>query len=184
AVTTSTALAPAFSACSASSIASLVELEPAPAITGTRPLDSSMHHSTTRLCSSWLSVGLSPVVPTGTSPWVPSEICQFTSERKAASSSEPFLKGVTKAVKEPRNFVLAAMELLPNAGCGVRRPLKEAIYIRAGVPLKGLHACSSPEVARQVASFSRDFAVVAAQKPAPRRIAFSILLAISVKLFH
>src|SRR5712691_6816863 len=95
-------------------MASLVELEPAPAITGTRPLASSMHHSTTRLCSSWLTVGLSPVVPTGTSPWVPSVICQFTSERNAASSSEPFLNGVTKAVNDPRNFVLAAMDFLQH----------------------------------------------------------------------
>src|SRR6476646_3880656 len=95
-------------------MASLVELEPAPAITGTRPLASSTHHSTTRLCSSWLTVGLSPVVPTGTRPWVPSAICQFTRERKAASSSEPFLNGVTKAVNEPRKFVLAAMEFLPH----------------------------------------------------------------------
>src|SRR6266850_680538 len=93
---------------------SLVELEPAPAITGTRPLASSMHHSTTRLCSSWLTVGLSPVVPTGTRPWVPSAICQLTRERKDASSSEPFLNGVTKAVNDPRNFVLAAMDFLPH----------------------------------------------------------------------
>ena len=100
----------------------MVELEPAPAITGTRPLLSSMHHSTTRLCSSWLKVGLSPVVPTGTRPWVPSEICQFTSERNAASSSEPFLNGVTKAVKDPRNFVLAAMELLPTLVYGLADP--------------------------------------------------------------
>src|ERR1700759_5185229 len=91
-------------------MASLVELDPAPAITGTRPLASSMHHSTTFLCSSWLKVGLSPVVPTGTSPWVPSVICQFTSARNAASSTEPFLNGVTKAVNDPRNFVLAAMD--------------------------------------------------------------------------
>src|ERR1700722_19221924 len=90
-------------------MASLVELEPAPAITGTRPAASSMHHSTTRLCSSWLTVGLSPVVPTGTRPWVPSAICQLTSPRNAASSSEPFLNGVTKAVNDPRKFVLAAM---------------------------------------------------------------------------
>jgi len=40
------------------------------------------------------------VVPTGTRPLYPRRL-QFTSERKAASSSEPFLKGVTKAVKEP-----------------------------------------------------------------------------------
>src|ERR1700730_5584262 len=93
-------------------MASLVELEPAPAITGTRPPASSMHHSTMRLCSSWLKVGLSPVVPTGTRPWVPSAICQPTSPRKAASSSEPFLNGVTRAVNEPRKFVLAAMDFL------------------------------------------------------------------------
>src|SRR5665213_3416568 len=71
-----------------------------------------MHHSTTRLCSSWLTVGLSPVVPTGTRPLVPSAICQLTSPRKAASSSEPFLNGVTRAVNEPRKFVLAAMDFL------------------------------------------------------------------------
>src|ERR1700744_25313 len=93
-------------------MASLVELEPAPAITGTRPLASSIHHSTTRLCPSWLTVGLSPVVPTGTRPWVPSAICQLTSERNAASSTEPFLNGVTKAVNEPRKFVLIAMDFL------------------------------------------------------------------------
>src|ERR1700748_1670485 len=99
-------------------MASLVELEPAPAITGTPPLAPSIHHSTTRLCSSWLTVGLSPVVPTGTRPLVPSEICQFTSERKAASSSEPFLKGVTKAGNEPRKFVLVAMDFLrTRAAC-------------------------------------------------------------------
>src|SRR5215813_12262836 len=85
-------------------------------MTGTRPLASSMHHSTTRLCSSWLSVGLSPVVPTGTRPCVPSAICQFTSERNAASSSEPFLKGVTRAVNDPLNFVLAAMDFLQTLG--------------------------------------------------------------------
>src|SRR5690348_5002040 len=96
-------------------MASLVELEPAPATTGTRPLASSMHHSTTRLCSSWLKVGLSPVVPTGTRPFVPSAICQPTRERNAASSSDPFLNGVTSAVKEPRKLVLAAIKLLPNA---------------------------------------------------------------------
>src|SRR5580704_1647909 len=75
-----------------------------------------MHHSTTRLCSSWLTVGLSPVVPTGTRPWVPSAICQLTKARKAASSSEPFLNGVTKAVNEPRKFVLAAMDFLRTRG--------------------------------------------------------------------
>src|SRR5690349_11059731 len=68
-----------------------------------------MHHSTTFLCSSCESVGLSPVVPTGTSPLVPSVICQSTMLRKASSSTPPFLKGVTSAVNDPRKLVLAAM---------------------------------------------------------------------------
>ena len=42
----------------------------------------SMHHSTTCLCSSCDRVGLSPVVPTGTSPFVPSAICHSTMSRK------------------------------------------------------------------------------------------------------
>src|SRR5436190_7180549 len=90
-------------------MASAVELEPAPATTGTRRRACSVHHSTTRLCSSWDRVGLSPVVPTGTSPLVPSAICQSTRSRKAFSSTDPLLNGVTSAVNEPRNLVLAAM---------------------------------------------------------------------------
>ena len=42
---------------------SWVEFEPVPAITGTRRLAASMQSSVTRMCSSWLSVGDSPVVP-------------------------------------------------------------------------------------------------------------------------
>src|SRR6478609_231739 len=93
-------------------MASAVEFEPEPAITGTRPSDWSMHHSTTCLCSSCDRVGLSPVVPTGTRPLVPSEICQSTMSRNAFSSTEPFLNGVTSAVKEPRKLVLAVMARL------------------------------------------------------------------------
>src|SRR5258705_11340115 len=96
-------------------MASLVEFEPAPAITGTRPRTSSMHHSTTRLCSTWLTVGLSPVVPTGTRPWVPSAICQCTRERKAASSTERFFNGGTKAAKYLPEFVLPATDCPPTA---------------------------------------------------------------------
>src|SRR5689334_25095906 len=90
-------------------MASLVELEPAPATTGTRPRASSMHHSTTSWCSSCESVGLSPVVPTGTRPLVPSAICQSTRSRNAFSSSEPLLNGVTSAVNEPLKLVLTVM---------------------------------------------------------------------------
>src|SRR5262249_11981439 len=78
-----------------------------------------MHHSTTFLCSSCDSVGLSPVVPTGTNPLVPSEICHSTMSRKAFSSSEPFLNGVTSAVKEPRKLVLAVMARLLPRGSGL-----------------------------------------------------------------
>src|SRR5687768_16786652 len=89
-------------------MASLVELDPEPATMGTRPFACSMHHSTTFICSSCERVGLSPVVPTGTSPLVPSAICQSTSSRNAFSSREPFLNGVTNAVNEPRKLDFAA----------------------------------------------------------------------------
>src|SRR5262245_54007605 len=68
-----------------------------------------MHHSTTCRCSSCDKVGLSPVVPTGTSPLVPSAICQSTRPRKAFSSTEPLAKGVTSAVNEPLKLVLTVM---------------------------------------------------------------------------
>src|SRR5262249_26956577 len=68
-----------------------------------------MHHSTACPCSSCESVGLSPVVPTGTRPSVPSAICQSTRPRKTFSSSAPLPKGVTNAVNEPRKLVLAVM---------------------------------------------------------------------------
>src|SRR5258708_14511898 len=132
-------------------MASRVELEPAPAITGTRPLASSMHHSTTRLCSSWLTVGLSPVVPTGTRPFVPSAICQPTRARKPASSSEPFLNGVTKAVNEPRKFVFAAMDFLQT-----RLTALPPIHIGSDHQSKVFNRRAS-----------RDFAAVVVQPAAP-----------------
>src|SRR6202035_5393800 len=89
--------------------ASRVEFEPAPATTGTRPLTAATHHSTTCLCSAWLKVGLSPVVPTGTRPLVPSAICHSTRARNAFSSSEPFLKGVRGAVNDPWSLVVAVI---------------------------------------------------------------------------
>src|SRR5690606_20456135 len=71
-------------------------------MTGTRPAATSMQTSMTRLCSSCDRVGVSPVVPTGTSPLVPSSICQFTNARKAFSSNAPSeSNGVTSAVIEP-----------------------------------------------------------------------------------
>src|SRR5262249_2718363 len=129
---------PAFSASRDISIASAVELEPAPAITGARPRACSMHHSTTCWCSLCESVGLSPVVPTGTSPLVPSASCQSTSPRNASSSSEPFLKGVTSAVNEPWKLVLAVMRR-SSGGAGARPAINQyplaAEEDRAGRPL-------------------------------------------------
>ena len=58
--------------------ASAVALEPVPAITGTRPFAASTQSSVTRMCSAGVSVGDSPVVPTGTRPCVPSEMCHST----------------------------------------------------------------------------------------------------------
>ena len=85
-------------------------------------------------CSSWESVGLSPVVPTGTSPLVPSAICQSTRPRKAFSSTEPFLNGVTSAVNEPRKLVLAVMTgssmWFPAGRAGRRGP--DALTINIG----------------------------------------------------
>jgi hypothetical protein len=62
--------------------------------------------------------------------------------------------------------------------------LKGAIHIGSGGSAKGLLASPSPEVARPDSRFSRDFAVVAAQKAAPVALRFSSLLAVSVKLSH
>ena len=52
-------------------MASVVEFEPVPAITGIFPLASCMHNSITFSCSLCERVGDSPVVPAGTSPFVP-----------------------------------------------------------------------------------------------------------------
>ena len=63
--------APAFSAPRVSSMASAVEFDPVPAITGTRLLTALITRCTTSWCSLWSSVADSPVVPHGTIPFVP-----------------------------------------------------------------------------------------------------------------
>ena len=93
-------------------MASAVEFEPVPAITGTRPAAVSMQSSMTCLCSSWLSVGDSPVVPHGTSPCAPWSICHSTSFLNAGASSLPFLNGVMRAVIEPLNGGMGKGRLL------------------------------------------------------------------------
>src|SRR6185312_4661446 len=99
------ASAPAFLACLVSSIASSVEFEPVPAMTGTPvPLAAAMQMSITRLCSAMDKVGDSPVVPHGTRPSVPSLICQATNFSKPFSSTAPFLNGVINATSDPVNM--------------------------------------------------------------------------------
>jgi hypothetical protein len=85
-------------------MASRVELAPVPAMTGTRLRVSSTTTLMTRMCSSWVRVGDSPVVPTGTRPSMPAAICSPTSRRKASSSSAPPRNGVTSAVITPVNM--------------------------------------------------------------------------------
>src|SRR5258708_10183073 len=116
----SAASAPSSLAWRVSSIASAVEFEPAPAITGTFPFATSRQSSTTRLCSLWLSVGDSPVVPHGTRPWVPWSICEAMKFWKPRSSTAPLRNGVIVATNEPWN-----MDLLREASV-LWRPYKPA----------------------------------------------------------
>ena len=77
---------------------------PAPALC---PSPAPRVISTTRRCSSSLSVGLSPVVPHGTRKSIPASICRFTSARSVGSSNEPSRRnGVTSAVPVPVNMCL------------------------------------------------------------------------------
>jgi hypothetical protein len=71
------------------------------------------------MCSLWLSVGDSPVVPHGTRPWVPWAICHSTRSWNAFSSILPCRNGVMRATIEPVNMTLASEGLTQaehNAG--------------------------------------------------------------------
>jgi len=79
-------------------------LDPAPAITGTRPSARSTAMRTTRSRSASVSVAASPVEPIGTMPSMPSAICHSTKSPRAASSTAPsVVKGVMIAVMAPRS---------------------------------------------------------------------------------
>src|ERR1700733_5424136 len=69
--------------------------------------------------SSWLRVGVSPVVPQGTRKSIPDSTCHATRLRSAASSTEPsWWKGVTKAVPQPRNcMTIRYRHQAANAPC-------------------------------------------------------------------
>src|SRR5436189_5891096 len=101
-------------------MASAVLFEPVPAITGTLPPAPSTQISTTRLCSAGERVGDSPVVPTGTRPFVPSLICQATNFRKADSSTFPSFMGVIKAGNEPLNCTTNLVVKILETFSGIR----------------------------------------------------------------
>ncbi len=85
-----------------SETASRVEFEPAPAIMGTRPLLAAIVISMTWWCSSWFSVGDSPVVPTGRRPLIPPAIWLSTSFSRSLTARDPSsVKGVARAVIDP-----------------------------------------------------------------------------------
>src|SRR5271168_3342899 len=139
-MTTSAASAPNASAARVRLIASLVEFEPVPAITGTRLPVASTHKRMTRSCSSWDSVADSPVEPLGTSPFEPCLICQSTKRWNAASSILPFAKGVMRAVMDPENMqnLRRACAHLVSTLVGGARPGKARLLHGAACVVAGL----------------------------------------------
>ncbi len=69
-----------------------------------RPAAASTTTAMTRSCSSWVSVGASPVVPTGLRIGVPWAMCHSTRRRRAGSSIAPSWNGVTRATVHPANI--------------------------------------------------------------------------------
>src|SRR5262249_21726242 len=102
--TSNAPVAPASSAARVSRMASAVELEPVPAMTGVRPRAKPITAFTTSMCSSWGSVADSPVEPQGTRPLVPPAICSSTSFSRAPRSGAPLRNGVRSAVRQPAHM--------------------------------------------------------------------------------
>lgn len=107
-----------------SSTASWVEFEPVPAMTGTRPRAASTVARMIAICSSCVTVGDSPVVPTGTRPSIPPRIWCSTSFLRSAKETWPLVKGVTSAVIVPvskrgfmeEKWVVSKVALVETAG--------------------------------------------------------------------
>src|SRR5690349_12396818 len=102
-------LAPTSRARRTDSIVSRVLLLPAPATTGTRPFTSSTTTAMARARSSASMVTASPVVPMGSSTFVPPSSWKRTRARKASSSSAPSWNGVASAVMEPSKVFMPAL---------------------------------------------------------------------------
>ena len=79
-------------------------MQPAPAMTGTRPeaVPATVRITVVRSCR--VRVAASPVVPQGTSAAAPLWICHSVSRARVCRSTEPSgCIGVTSAVAIPRN---------------------------------------------------------------------------------
>src|SRR5680860_174847 len=98
------ASAPTSLAAFVSVMASEVELEPVPAITGIRPAVLSTTNLTTSVCSSWDRVGDSPVVPQGRIAAQPISWIVYSTSLSRPSQSIPrsSLKGVITGITTPR----------------------------------------------------------------------------------
>src|SRR3712207_5714035 len=96
-----------------------VLLEPVPAITGTLPFVTLTTVLMTSLSSASVIEGVSPLVPHGTSPWMPCPIWNSTSPSSASTSTSAFLNGVTSAVYAPLIISLLQLEI-PVQGPGLR----------------------------------------------------------------
>ena len=90
-------------------------------MTGTRFAAASITTSMTWMCSSMVSVGDSPVVPTGTSPSTPAAICSSTRRRRASSSSRVAAKRRDERgddslnIAPYHNATAAPVEVLPSS---------------------------------------------------------------------
>src|SRR4028119_126104 len=101
-----------------------VLLEPVPAITGTRPPATLTTVPMTSLSSASLMDGVSPVVPHGTSPWMPCPIWNSTRFSSASTSTSPFRNGVTSAVNAPLNISLLQLEVPVQDPHGLLHPVR------------------------------------------------------------
>src|SRR5687767_3341173 len=111
-------------------MASRVELAPVPAITGMRLAARSTTRFTTPMCSSTLSVGDSPVVPTATMALVPLETWKSTRRSRALLSTVPSACiGVTSATMLPLNMVI-----LEGEGVGSYQSYRHLRTLRARRP--------------------------------------------------
>ena len=73
-------------------------------IFSTRSAAAAMLSEITRSCSSWVSVGDSPVVLTGQMEVTPAAAWKSICSRSRAESILPSRKGVTMATERPANF--------------------------------------------------------------------------------